>query len=514
MYSSQPSYHYFSMQYSAIQKTVLRHDRLWSIAGISNRLSRMNEVDMPAIAERHGGQAIVAGGGKFTARFIRREDAQNALDECICLVTTTLPTLEFQYSGIEEGLSFKDLVNEEGRNRLLVQLDEKKRTFRGYGVSFNPHLMLCQECGEFPVQEKEPGENGHKEVCRICHAAFQESRSLFDSRKAADTTLRRIYHGYLGAIPEALDKQPVADFKELFSEGKERQRMAVWFSDLNNMNDKVPVWLKQDENKVLDTFHRFRETVVEIIVRALKTTFGELRGDFLPFRLVVAGGDDLCLVMAEKYILPFALNHSKALNGICEKLDKNHPLHVEWLRANGFKKDTEPKPFGFGASFVVTSIHTPFSRIHRLGEELMSEAKQKTGRQGNSINWRIMAEEESVTEQRFRFERPLFIETADQERHAPRHLSFENYLALMHKSDYQKISNSHRQQIIAIMQQHENPWEVERQLKLLNAGEAEKSFSKILLDKKFRDPQGQLSCARIATLFELQTIGHKDEVNQ
>lgn len=31
-------YFYVSLQYSAIQKTVLRHDRLWSMAGVSQML--------------------------------------------------------------------------------------------------------------------------------------------------------------------------------------------------------------------------------------------------------------------------------------------------------------------------------------------------------------------------------------------------------------------------------------------------------------------------------------------
>lgn len=38
----------------------MRHNRLWSIAGISNILSRMNEIEMRAIAGNHKGDVIVA----------------------------------------------------------------------------------------------------------------------------------------------------------------------------------------------------------------------------------------------------------------------------------------------------------------------------------------------------------------------------------------------------------------------------------------------------------------------
>jgi hypothetical protein len=68
------NHYYFALQYSAIQETVLRHDRLWSIAGISQILSRMNEIELPAIVEHRdiGEEVLVAGGGKFTARFLEK----------------------------------------------------------------------------------------------------------------------------------------------------------------------------------------------------------------------------------------------------------------------------------------------------------------------------------------------------------------------------------------------------------------------------------------------------------
>lgn len=514
-------YHYFSMQYSAIQKTVLRHDRLWSIAGISNILSRMNEIEMPAIAEEHNGEAIVAGGGKFTARFRDAGKAAAAKAECVRLVATTLPMLEFQVSvSIWTGPQFSKLSADEDKpNEAVQELNEQKRTFRGYAVTYNPHLKVCEECGEYPVQAVNRRKEKATPVCRICKAAFDESRGIFDEQKAV-TTLQKVYHRYLRDVPEACGKEPAADFNDLFPKKEngndERKRMAVWFSDLNNMNDKVPVWLRQDENNVLTTFSKFRDTVVEIVAAALAKTFPKLQGDFLPFRLVVAGGDDLCLVMAERHILDFTRNISAALNEAKWSLSDDHPLSDAWLLANGFK-GSSPKPFGFGASFVVTSIHTPFSQIHQVGEELMSAAKKATDRQGNSVNWRIMAEEEAVTERLLDFERPLFIEAGDRGKNGVDRLTFADYLEL--RSAYKgKLSGSHLQQIVGIMQQlgdsnsgKFNPWELDRRLKLLDAAETDKSFSFLLRDDRFRNASGMLLPQRIATLFELMTIAGGDQ---
>jgi hypothetical protein len=158
---------------------------------------------------------------------------------------------------------------------------------------------------------------------------------------------------------------------------------------------------------------------------------------------------------------------------------------------------------------VVTSIHTPFSLIHQVGEELMSSAKKETARLGNSVNWRVMAGETSTTEDLLSFERPVFIEKKDQDKGLLGRLSFNEYLCL--RDTYKKISGSHIQQIIAIIQQEKNPYEMDRHLKLLDANEADKSFSPLLRDNKFRDTDGVLMPERIATLFELLTIAGGDE---
>lgn len=518
--------HYFSLQFSAIQKSVLRHDRLWSIAGISNILSRLNEIEMPEIAETHHGQAIVAGGGKFTARFANQEDAEKARRECVKLVSTTLPMLEFQVSEkIWSGPRFSRLAADEDKpNPAVQELNEQKRQFRGYAVSFNPHLKVCEECGEYPaVKNVERWRNNKKTIkgfCRICLAAFEESRRIFDERKAV-TTLQKVYHRYLRDVPEADGKNPAADFNDLFppkdNGDDERKRMASFFSDLNNMNERVPVWLRQKEDEVLATFDQFRDTVVDLVAKALAGTFPNPEGDCLPFRLVVAGGDDLCLVMAEKHILAFTRNLSQVFETARKSFSQDHPLSDEWLIDNRFKDTGEPKPFGFGASFVVTSIHTPFSQIHQVGEELMSAAKKGTDRQGNSVNWRIMAEENSVTEKLLQFERPLFIEVGDRGKYGPDQLTFAEYLELRDKYKG-KLSGSHLQQIVGIMQElgagnggEINPWELDRRLKLLDAAETDKSFSFLLRDPRFRDDNDMLLPRRIATLFELMTIAGGDQ---
>ncbi len=521
-------YYYLSLQYSAIQKTVLRHDRLWSIAGISNILSRINEIELPIIVRACGGTPIVAGGGKFTARFPEKPSVDTAADtarlECERHIATTLPMLEFQVTRHEhKAISFKELAaNEKKRNRAIEELNEQKRQFRGYAVSFNPHLKLCEECQEYPAQKeiRRPGKTKDETkkilVCRVCHAAYKESGELLKTGSASlqMTTLQRIYARYLDKVAHKKDIKPAADFNDMFQKNDgqqaegERNRMAVWFSDLNNMNDKVPIWLEQnDENNVLTTFSDFRELVVKIIVDALERTYPAetLKGDFLPFRLVVAGGDDLCLVTPENYILDFTKNLSNALVQGVKALHPDDPLTDTGLSKLAGKK-IAAKPFGFGASFVVTSVHTPFRQIHALGEELMSEAKKNTDRQGNSVNWRVMAEDRPIEAEPFSFHKPLFIESNDAQSHDKHKLSFNDYLQLR-KELKGSLSGSHLHQIVGILLREKDAKEIERQLKILDSSDADKSFSPLLQRMAFRNSDKSLNTERIATILELLTIG-------
>lgn len=553
-------FHYFSLQYSAIQKTILRHDRLWSMAGISMILSELNEIILPGIAKKFSGKKqeetiLVAGGGKFTARFDTEEKAENAKSEIIMELSTKFPMLEFQISGIHGPGKFSEF-----REDILEELKKQKQNFRGYGLSFTPHLEVCGECGEYPAVKGKTVKK--KPVCTVCHmaknAAFDLKNLIWHYKeRLASTTLGKIYCQYVAEVPRAADAEIPFNFEDLFpknenSEGEQKKRMAVWFSDINSMKAKVTVWLNQEETKVFETFQQVRDVFSAIAVNALVKTFPDgIFPDnkdkrFLPFRIIIAGGDDFCIVMDEKYILRFVSNLSSVLNEHFKNLPDTHPLHQKWLEDKlkdieaelkekdpNFKGDIQP--YCFGGSFIVCSLHTPFQKIHEIGEDLMKTAKQETDRQGNSVNWRIMAEEESETDKLLDFEKPVFIAKNDgqkplfiQEKDGKKEvhrLSFEEYLNL--RSEFQKISSSHRQQIAAKMiellnkrDNRDKPLQaekLERWLMSHGASELEKSFAGLLKENILRinqDKDGGLMPERLGTLLELLSIGGQTDGNK
>ncbi len=526
-------YYYVSLQYSAIQKAVLRHDRLWSMAGVSQILSQLNEIDLPAETKKLNGEVLVAGGGKFTARFWNRSSAELARTAMIRIIATTLPMLEFQYS--EEIVEADSLQDARNNNNLILKLNEQKAKFRGYGLTYNPHLRICDECGEYPAipQGKQ---DSHR--CRFCnHAKYIRRDIAFINPNIEQelTSVEKIYLKYLKQLDVTVDQRRNLkipdDFSNLFPEQQkdgytgeagEHKRMAVWLSDTNNMNTKVPIWLSQEDDHVPRIFNDLREKYVNITATALKTVFpsetwngGPEKETYLPFRLIIAGGDDLCIVMAEQFVLDFAIALSKSYNDNITSITENDFLSTEWLRKHALKeKSVEPGPFCFGGAFVITSVHTPFKLIHHLGEELMGKAKKTTNRQANCVDWRVLSvEEKSVSDNLMPFEKPVFIHDPPNRTDIPETmrdaLTLEDYLLL--KRQYQDreigLSGSQIKKIVAaIIQSNGDPVRLDELLIKASAAGMEKGMKYILADDRFRNPEGILIPGRIGTLLELLSI--------
>ncbi len=415
--------YFLSLQYSGIQKTIFRHSRLWSLAGISSLLSQLNEIQLPEITQKNGGNVLVAGGGKFTAHFDALEQAQKARQQIIQTVSTQFPMLEFQIS--KDCIPADDLQQAKepdmstGHKGLVGELNEKKKAFRGYGLTFNPHLKTCGECVEYPAVITLKRGKTSDAICAICNQAYQEARINLDELCGVDcnardlTTLKKIYCRFLENlktdfnVPDETIKNlkiPL-DFEDLLPKkitaGEEKKkRMAVWFSDINNMNTKVPIWLAQEN--IYDIFQTVKQVYIETTADALARTFNPKTcrfdaGQYLPFRIIIAGGDDLCIVMNPDYILSFATNLASEIvekrNGFEKRGDGNHTdediLSTDWLKRHRLENHHTKGPiksYSFGSSFIITNLHTPFSAVHEIGENLMSQAKSDTQRWDNSIN--------------------------------------------------------------------------------------------------------------------------------
>ncbi|MCX7858214.1 MAG: hypothetical protein N2513_09625 [Deltaproteobacteria bacterium] len=520
--------YYLAIQYSAIQKAVLRHDRLWSISGISHTIVKLNEIKMREIVRQKRGHVILAGGGKLTACFENIRDAEEAKEELIRTISTNLPMLEFQVSSIVPAHSLTDAQKTVKENEyypgLIHELSEKKLNFRGYGVTYNPHFAACDECEEYP-QEKELI-IADKSVCRICYTSWEKARvdleRILNVEDEKLSSMEKIYKSYRKTIRTQHKINIPLNMEDMFDkkygeDSEKHERIAVWVSDINNMNRRIVIWNSQEEAKILKTYDKLRDLFIEAIIDTLTTVFPEQtlikRGNelFIPFRLVVAGGDDLCIVMPSNYVTNFVLAYSASLSEKIKNSSKyDETLTKEWLDkklTEMGEKNVDIGEISFGGAFVVTPIHTPFAKIHALGEALMSEAKKKTERKGNSVNWQILSvDEETFSDEVLqRREKPLLVEARYRD-----FLSFRDYNELC--SQYETISKSHTFSIIeAIMEVSGDGKKLKRYL--LRIPEAHKAGSKVaqMLDDRRFYKNGSLDAARILTMFELINLKKKDQ---
>jgi CRISPR/Cas system-associated protein Cas10 (large subunit of type III CRISPR-Cas system) len=61
---------------------------------------------------------------------------------------------------------------------------------------------------------------------------------------------------------------------------------------------------------------------IAVVGEALSKTFPTPSGKNIPFRLVVAGGDDLCLILPEEDVLVFAAHLDAAVRNQVQKLNE------------------------------------------------------------------------------------------------------------------------------------------------------------------------------------------------
>ncbi len=497
--------HYLALQYSGIQKTILRHSRLWSLSGISQIMQKLNEVDLPAIVTdtRHGGTVLIAGGGKLTASFPDQDLADSAIEDLKRCVSTALPMLEFQIASIR-AKNLRAAISKANNKNLIKMLGEQKRRQRGYGVTFNPHLEVCEECGEYPVIEvrikrTKDGKQTEERRCSVCWSAYDKTPSdLRSPETPTSTSIDKVYRQFIGGR-KAEDYQIPRDFQDLFGNdtAKEGKRLAVWMSDTNNMGDKVSSWLSQDDEAIETTFQNLNSTNIEIVAKALLSTFKSVSRGYLPFRIIIAGGDDLCLVMDEKYILDFVTN-----------LSSEYESKTQTLQSLG-NLPPDAKPFCFAGCFVVTSVHTPFYKIHAIGEALLKEAKDKSGRAANSVTWRIMAEDQEPVAERLLqgIEKPVFISDVIPGTQISGHLSFSEYIT-QRKFYGERLSKSHLNQVGSTMIEYSgNPEKVQQELELRASVSTGRSYGYLLADKDFHSSEDLLQTGRLASLFELMSIG-------
>lgn len=294
-------------------------------------------------------------GGHFNALFRDLDKAKEFKSKAEHLLRKKLPGLRFE---------------------IIVQPFGKEGAPEGEahapGLLDLPVFQVCQESGNGPAEGKMPPDY-EVPVSLAVKTAKRKGDRFFD-RERSETTQDII--GLLKHKLALLDRTSLEspkDFNELCGD----DYLAVVHADGNRMGLKYKARQKgfnaqhgvkeEDEKKLSHAirlqreghgeqfYHRMRSAVRWAVLEALKETFGAYEGKYLPYQLLMLGGDDLLVVCQARYALDFVRCYAQNL----EKFDwgKEAPLTI-------------------GAGVAIGHPNVPFHRLHALAEELASSAKR------------------------------------------------------------------------------------------------------------------------------------------
>lgn len=229
----------------------------------------------------------------------------------------------------------------------------------------NPCFDLCTLCRTYPANLKH---RDGKFVCENCFCALK-SFDNFLSMNNKDILLKRFHEQFSNNLH--------CKFMNEFDDIKDdKSYLAVLNMDANDIGDKI---VKCTQNKVNDTCVTalkdfstgLNNAVIEMLINSLKDnifTPEEIGKEEAPFRPIIIGGDDICLVIAG----------NKAIRFICNFIDniKKNPFCI-----------SNAITFSIGVCFVKS--HYPFSFAHKLSEQLLASAKAKKSH-GNVIDWETL----------------------------------------------------------------------------------------------------------------------------
>lgn len=361
-----------------IQDLIFRSSRLREVIGGSQLLSRFCK-EVPAKLAPPGMQVIVSDGGSFRLLFNNEEEAKRLgeqLAEGYRLATGGTLTVA---KPVPVNGSFKKAAKR--ANKALRRAKQHREGFTA--TPHIPHSAFCASCGVGLAVEhtRRPDETQGQYLCGDCRAKRDESdpasatepgEFLTDFFKAvldADDDWRD-YH-WPGKKKEAQDERepdPPMDVARF----DPRDYIAYIVADGNSMG-KI---FGQCEREQLEALSKsLQATVYASLAKPIEHLLKRAEGEkvqtylsrFLPVLPLIAGGDDLFILLPAPWALDFARRFAKAYE---EKM--GHLIEEQEIQ------DVDPPTIA--VSVIICKAKYPYYLAHERGEDLLKQAKQVTKR--------------------------------------------------------------------------------------------------------------------------------------
>jgi CRISPR/Cas system-associated protein Cas10 (large subunit of type III CRISPR-Cas system) len=370
--------------------------------GASLLLDRLNREEARRLARKKwNGVAIYLGGGSGRVTFARREEAEGFARELRELYRTEARDAWVSVELVEReaGEGFVSWMSRGvERSRLSKRASRVPVPLIG-----GRWLRPCTSCGQRPA-ESVPGHDvqGDHRLCTACRQKREEARELYREVKGnldrgvpvprARVLKERRPGSVLTTLAEKAEERfggarllLPRDFEDIGDRSRPRNYFAFLYADGNRMGETIRSLRERfpEEEEAKRAYAAFseivdqatREAAVEAVlseVEAAEVTAqrGE-RAWLVPAEMVVAGGDDLILVV------PAQAGLAVAARFVEEYQKRTRSLQEEWVRDGRLARLLTEEPLTMSAGVVLAHASYPASQLLELALELMKIAKRR-----------------------------------------------------------------------------------------------------------------------------------------
>jgi hypothetical protein len=331
-------------------------------------------------------EALFFGGGNAAILFPDRPQALAFARRYSRWVLSEAPGLDVAIGHIEVDLEKPQALRSAWR---LLKEDVMPKRKEGRTVSQALlGLGVTAECAFTGLPAVEDDRDGNRRILVSAQVKSKRDDSVVKMAKDRLNTLMQ---------PKEPFEYP-SDFDDLGGERGHARYIAVVHADGNNMGKRIEDYVQAGDNRaVIEKIREFSEAVNQVGQDAMEAVCDLLRktpvidsknswiiadswreeevirftDDFLPFRPIVFGGDDITFVCDGRLGLTLA---------------------VEFLKAFSETKLPDEERGYACAGVAIVHSHYPFARAYGLAEELMRQAKQEARRLDDQarvslLNW-------------------------------------------------------------------------------------------------------------------------------
>lgn len=206
---------------------------------------------------------------------------------------------------------------------------------------------------------------------------YENGECMTRSRRAKLNAYALQSTAFRGVLPD--NKKFATEFDKFAKDG-EKNYLAIIHIDGNTMGIKIREFVESLKTTIIPSFDEMKNLSVkisklykEVLKETASTVFKETDGE-LPFRPIIADGDDITIMLDSHYAFKFVETFFENLNG-------------KEIFGEGFVPTA-------AAGIVFSKIKFPFSKAYEIAEECCKNAKSKTlereGRAKNSVDFQMI----------------------------------------------------------------------------------------------------------------------------